>query len=255
MRDELDFRLDGFTPADTDSAYAERQLWVGDLTVLAEHHTMPDRSHSYAVAHDASVTWGVPGEPQIVAVKAVRHPGLNTFTLQTSYHATVAFAQNWLIECGCPPEGITQVGEGFMTPADELTTLIEQQIRTSGRRYDVLDSQSWDHDPCETWALARDTRAVLAPVRVFLEEADCDTHTYTMREGAFPDENTARDWLEHRSTPLPQPPESLSAAAALRTGAALTRSAGASATPKAGLDAHSAPSAGTTQRPNFWRSV
>ena len=68
---ELDFRLDDLEPADPVSELAESGLWAGDLTVLAEHHT-PDGSHSYVVAHDGSVTWGVPGSPQLVAITIAR---------------------------------------------------------------------------------------------------------------------------------------------------------------------------------------
>ncbi|MFD5675824.1 glycosyl hydrolase [Streptomyces sp. NPDC127040] len=255
MSNALDFRLDEFEPADVDSEYAEQRFWSGDLTVLAEHHTTPNGSHSYVVAHDGSVTWGVPGEPQVAAIKVARDLSLNTFTFESTYHATVSFAQNWLIEQGCPPERINRVGEDFMKPADDLTVRIEQQIRESGARYEVLDNQTSDFDPCETWTLTRDSNAAQSPIRVFLEEGDYDAHTYTMREGAFADEDAARHWLDDRSSPLPQPPEYRGEAAALRTRAALTRSAGASSIPKAGLNARGTPSAGTAQRPSPRRSM
>ncbi|MCX5340276.1 hypothetical protein [Streptomyces atratus] len=129
------------------------------------------------------------------------------------------------------------------------------RLRTSADRYKVLDSYTSDLDPCETWTLTRDSIAAQAPIRVFLEEGDFDAHTYTMREGAFADEGAARHWLDDRSSPLPQPPEYRGDAAALRTRAALTRSAGASAIPKAGLDTHSTPSAGTAQQPSPGRSM
>lgn len=255
MSDVLDFHLDDLGPANADSAYAEQQFWAGDLTVLAEHHTTPHGSHSYVVAHDGSVTWGVPGEPQLAAIKVARDLSLNTFTFELKYHATVAFAQNWLIERGCPPEQIAQTSTDFMQPADDLTVRIEQQIRESGTRYKVLDTQTSDSDPCETWTLTRDSSATQAPIRVFLEEGDFAAHTYTMREGAFPDEATAQDWLHERSGPLPQPPEHRTEAAFLRTRAALTRSSGASAIPKAGLDIQSPPPIGPAQRPNPGRSI
>ncbi|MEK8142335.1 hypothetical protein NKH18_07065 [Streptomyces sp. M10(2022)] len=85
---------------------------------------------------------------------------------------------------------------------------------------------------------------------------DFETHTYTTREGAFADESAARHWLDDRNSPLPNPPgDGRDTGAALRTRAALTRSAGASATPKAGLDTHSLPSPGPTQRPSPGRSM
>lgn len=255
MSDVLDFHLDDLGPANAESEYAEQQFWAGDLTVLAEHHTTPHGSHSYVVAHDGSVTWGVPGEPQIAAIKVARDLSLNTFTFELAYHANVAFAQNWLIERGCPSERIAQTGGDFMKPADELTVRIEQQIRESGTRYKVLDSQTSDSDPCETWMLTRDAGATHAPIRVFLEEGDFAAHTYTMREGAFPDEDAAQNWLDDRSSPLPQPPEQRGEPAARRARAALTRSTGSSATPKAGLEIHSAPPTVPAQRPSPGRSM
>ncbi|MCX4870855.1 glycosyl hydrolase [Streptomyces sp. NBC_00257] len=255
MSDRPDFRLEGFEPADADADYVEQRFWSGDLTVLAEHHTGLNGSHSFVVAHDGSVTWGVPGEPQLAAIKVTRDLSLNTFTFEAEYHATVSFAQRWLIERGCPPEEIAQVGEDFMRPADDLTIRVEQQIRTSGDRYEVLDSETTDYDPCETWTLTRDSVAAEAPIRVFLEEGNFDAHAYTLREGAFADEVAARRWLDERDSPLPLPPESRDEAAVLRTRAALTRSTGTAALSKAGLDAHHMPSAGTTQRPNHGRSM
>ncbi|MEU4931009.1 glycosyl hydrolase [Streptomyces yokosukanensis] len=250
MTSELDFRLDDFDPADTASQLAESSLWAGDLTVLAEHHTTPEGAHSYLVAHDRAMTWDVPGEPQLVAIKITRDLRERTFTFETANHAGLAFAQNWLIERGCPPERIAQAGRDSINPADDLTLWIEKQIRESGSRYKVLDSRTSDFAPCETWTLTRDSNATQAPIRVFLEEANHDAHTYTMREGAFADEAAARHWLEDRGSPLPQPPDYRGEAAARLTRAALTRSAGASAIPKAGLDTGNVPSAGTAQRPN-----
>ncbi|WP_433855470.1 glycosyl hydrolase [Streptomyces kronopolitis] len=255
MSDVLDFHLDDLVAANADSEYVEQRFWSGDLMVLAEHHTTADDSHSYVVAHDGSITWGIPGKPQVAAFKVSRDPILNTFTVEASYHATVPFAQNWLIEHGCPPERIARVGDGFMTPADNLTVQVEQQIRESGSRYEVLDSQTWDIDLCETWTLTHDSHADQVPVRVFLEEGNRDARTYTMREGAFADEVTARHWLGDRSSQLPCPPEFRGEATALRTRAAFARSGGASAMPKAGVDAHRTPPAGTTHRPNPERSM
>ncbi|MEV5847732.1 glycosyl hydrolase [Streptomyces sp. NPDC051985] len=249
MTAELDFRLDDFEPADAASELAESSVWAGDLTVLAEHHTTPEGTHSYLVAHDRSMTWGVPGDPQLVAIKITRDLRDRTFTFETANHAGLAFAQNWLIKRGCPPERIVQAVGDFMKPADDLTLWIERQIRESGSRYKVLDSWTSDFAPCETWTLTRDSSAAQAPIRVFLEEGNADAHTYTMREGAFADEAAARHWLEDRGSPLPQPPDYRGEAAARLTRAALTRSSGASAVPKAGLDTGNAPSAGTAQRP------
>ncbi|WP_030578030.1 glycosyl hydrolase [Streptomyces anulatus] len=248
MNTELDFRLDDLVPADADSEYAEQQFWSGDLTVLTEHHTAPHGSHSYVVAHDGSVTWGVPGEPQVAAIKVARNLSLNTFTMETTYHATVPFAQNWLIEQGCPPEQMAEVGAEGATPADDLTVRIEAEIRESGTRYEVIETDTSDYDPCEAWTLTRDSDTVQEPIRLFLQEWDINAHTYTLREGAFADEETALRWLDDRSTPLPQPPGHIGEAAALRTRAALARSAGSSEIPRTASGTHQPAAAVPVQR-------
>ncbi|MEU0302858.1 glycosyl hydrolase [Streptomyces sp. NPDC006175] len=250
MSDVLDFHLDDLAPSDASSEYAERDFWAGDVTVLAEHHTPPDGSHSFVVAHDGSVAWGAPGEPQVAAIKVGRDLSLHTFTFELTYHATVAFAQNWLIKRGCPPEQINQTGGTLLKPADDLTLQVEHQIRESGTRYEVLGSQTSDFNPCEAWTLTRNSAADQAPIRVFLEEGNFSTHTYTMREGAFADIGAAQTWLDERSGPLPEPPEySDHNGAVVRARIAqiaLARSSGASTTPKTDPDG---PRTSPVQRP------
>ncbi|WP_406416430.1 hypothetical protein OH809_39040 [Streptomyces sp. NBC_00873] len=90
---------------------------------------------------------------------------------------------------------------------------------------------------------------------MFLEEVATDSLTYTVREGAFADEDAAQDWLDNRDGPLPEPPEYRGDGAALRTRAALTRSTSPSAIPNAGLGTSTAPSVNTAQRPNPRRSM
>lgn len=255
MSDALDLRLDDLVAADADSRQAQEAFWPQDLTVLAEHHSGSGRARSYVVAYDRSITWGVPGEPQVAAIKVARDLEQATFTLEMAYHATVPFAQNWLIARGCPTQPITVLDRDVMQPADDLTMRVERQIRDSGTRYEVLGSWTSDFAPCEVWTLARDADSGQAPVRLFLKEGDFETHSYTVREGAFPDEARARRWLDERSEPLPQPPEYRSEAIAQRARAALIRSAGASALPQSGLDAHQAPPIARGQRPGSGRAL
>ncbi|MFI8342785.1 glycosyl hydrolase [Streptomyces sp. NPDC085639] len=249
----FDFNLDELAPADAASEEAVERFWSGDLTALPQHHTTPNGSHSFVVAHDQSATWGIPGAPQVMAIAAARDLNRFTYTLETSHHATVSFAQNWLVERGCPPEKIAKTHGGYLKPADDLTVWVERQIRESGARYEVLDNHTSDSDPCETWTLTRDASAAQAPVRLFHEEWDHAAGTYTMREGAFADVGAARAWLDDRSGPLPEPPEySDHDGAVVRARIALialARSAGAPATPKASLDATRTRLAGPVQRP------
>ncbi|MFD7130582.1 glycosyl hydrolase [Streptomyces sp. NPDC059894] len=253
MNDAFDLALAGLAPADAASEEAVEKFWSGDLTALSQYPTTPHGSHSFVLARDRSVTWGIPGAPQVMGIAVVRDLSQRTFTLETSYHASVPFAQNWLVERGCPPKQIPLVRDDYAKPADDLTLQVEQQIRQSGTRYEVLDTHTSVSDPCETWTLARDSHADQAPVRVFHEEWDHDASTYTMREGAFADVGAARSWLDDHSEPLPEPPEySDHNGAVVRARIAriaLARSAGAPAQPKAGLDAPHTPTAGQVQRP------
>ncbi|MFF8805571.1 glycosyl hydrolase [Streptomyces omiyaensis] len=247
---DFDFDLDELAPTDDASADAVERFWSGDLRALSQHHTTPNGSHSFVVAHDQSVTWGVPGAPQVMAIAVARDLNRFTFTLETSYHATVSFAQAWLVERGCPPEKIAKIHGDVVKPADDLTLQVERQIRESGTRYEVLDTHTSDFDPSETWTLTRDTRPSEAAIRVFHEAWDHVAGTYTMREGAFADVDTARSWLDDRDGPLPEPPEYRYAdGAILRARVALSRSAATPAMPKAGVNAPRTPPAAPGRRP------
>ncbi|MDX2294372.1 MULTISPECIES: glycosyl hydrolase [Streptomyces] len=252
---DFDFDLDELAPADPASADAVERFWSGDLRALTLHHITPDGSRGFVVAHDQSLIWGVPGADQIMAIAVTRDLTRFTFSLETSYHATVAFAQAWLVERGCPPGKIGKLYDDVLKPADDLTVEVEQKIRASGARYEVLDTYTYtDSEPGETWTLTRDSRADEMAIRVFHEEwkenTDTRTHTYTMREGAFTDVASARAWLEDRDGPLPEPPEYRYAdGAVLRARAALSRSAGTPAIPKAGVDAPRTPPAAPGRRP------
>ncbi|GHI44860.1 MULTISPECIES: glycosyl hydrolase [Streptomyces] len=213
MNDILDFGLDDLSPVDDDSEEAMEALRTGDLTVLSQHHTTPNGSHSFVLAHDRSVTWGIPGEPQLVAIAVARDLRQSTFTFETSHHATASFAQNWLAERGCPLERIALRGGDYIEPADDLTLQVEQQIQKSGTRYEVLDTYASDDNPSEAWTLVNDSQATQAPVRLFYEE---------WNHGAVVRARIAR--------------------------IALSRSAGTSPTPQTGLDAPRATAAVPVQR-------
>jgi hypothetical protein len=170
-----------------------------------------------------------------------------TFTLESEYHAGLPFAQAWLIARGCPPERITLPDGMFIEPADSLTLRIEQKIMDSTHRYEVLGTYTRDQAPYESWTLVRDSRAAQDPVRVFLERGDPEAFTSTLREGAFPDAGSAQEWLDRRSSPLPEAaPEDLMSDDAPRTRAALTRSAGQAGRAACGLDGIARPSAPPT---------
>ncbi|MEU9035169.1 hypothetical protein AB0D45_09675 [Streptomyces sp. NPDC048352] len=128
-----DFRPDGFEPVN-DRAY--EAFWDhidsdrDSMTTLAAHHS-PDDRHSYYVIHNGAVTWGVPGEPQLVALCLERDIPAKVYSFE---HATLplpAMAQSWLIKRGCPAEAIAST-----RPAPQL---LENLLRVEQERI----SQGW----------------------------------------------------------------------------------------------------------------
>ncbi|WP_411140963.1 hypothetical protein [Streptomyces sp. x-80] len=198
---EIDFRLDGYDPA---TAHVEKHFWQSieinrdTFTALAEHHTDGDR-HSYYVIHDGSVTWGIPGEPPLVALHLHRDTQDRTFRFQ---HATLplpSMAQSWLIARGCPPDAIG-LRPGMTTAADDATRALEQRLMSDrGDHFALLHSHTDDTsaNPQTTVLLrATDERTPL-PFRILLEEADLGNGTHTLREGGFATAEAASEWWEN----------------------------------------------------------
>ncbi|WGD39782.1 hypothetical protein [Streptomyces cathayae] len=212
---ELDLRLDGFEAADeqTQEAFWRAiQIEQTELTPLAEHHT-PDGA-SYHVLHNGAVTWGIPGEPQLVALHLQRDPATKTFRFA---HATLplpAMAQSWLIHRGCPPKEISLAPGTGTTPADETTRALEQRLMSDGDHFALLHSYT-DDDP-ENSATVVVLRSLdehsPSPFRVLHEDVDTDSWTHTLREGGFATYAEALQWcddaLSGEAPPLPpvQPP-------------------------------------------------
>ncbi|MEU1906578.1 hypothetical protein [Streptomyces hygroscopicus] len=209
--------FDGFAPADEVTAEAEGDLdvWGDSYDSLAEHHTA-DGKHSFFLLHDSLATWGIPGEPQLISLQIIRDLQARTFRIDQARQPTVPFAQRWLINRGCPSQAIQLPQGEHIVPADTLTSHLEDQIRSSGDRYDIEDhfTCDWRVPPYETWVMVHDRHpgSTDLPVRIFLEASDLTTFTYTLREGAFRDSSSARTWLCDRDAPLPAPPKHLTSA-------------------------------------------
>ncbi|MCD9193384.1 hypothetical protein [Streptomyces albireticuli] len=200
--DEPDLlRLDGF---EAETPQVEEQFWqhiAGEqdmLTVLAEHHT-DDARHSFYVLHNGAVTWGIPGEPQIVALHLQRDIAARTFRFEHAELPLPAMAQSWLIARGCPKEAI-RLPDGMGTrPADEATRALQERLMTDGDHFALLTSYTDDTSARpETMVVLRalDERAPL-PFRILLEEADLDAGTHTLREGGFATFEAATEWWEN----------------------------------------------------------
>ncbi|MFD9817463.1 hypothetical protein [Streptomyces violascens] len=197
---EPDFRLDGY---DAVNDRVSEQFWQhidahqSDFTVLADHHS-EDAEHSFYVMHDRSATWGIPGEPQIVALHLKRDVGARTFGFDHKVLPLPAMAQSWLIARGCP-EGEILLPQGLgTTPADQATRALETRLRSDGNHFALLTSYTDDTStPMQTTVMLRaiDERAPL-PFRVLLEAADTTAWTHTLREGGFATFEAATQWWE-----------------------------------------------------------
>ncbi|MFF2954082.1 glycosyl hydrolase [Kitasatospora sp. NPDC057965] len=219
----IDLRLDGLQPADEHTAELADRIWPNHFESISRHNV---GERSFIVAFDRTATWDYPNARNIVSFDVVRDSSQATYSLRSSRHATLAFAQNWLVNRGCPPDVFALTGD-VIKPADEMTVRVEDRIRRSGTRLEVVDYLVMDGGDLDGWSMAVDREDEVLPVRVFLEELQPDQGTYTVREGAFADFAAAGDWLEERSTPLPEAPEYRLEAETLRTSAALSRTAAA----------------------------
>ena len=198
--DRPDFHLDGFQPVD---GTIEERYWQelaseeSNLAVLAEHHTA-GRSHSYYVLHDEAATWGIPGEPQIVALHVRRDPVARTFSFERNVVALSAMAQSWLIARGCPSAAIDFLPKRHHTPADAATEVLAERLKAGSHRLDVLGSHTDDTAaPLETIVLLqhREPRTEL-PYRIVVETLDPVAWTYTLCEGGFPTFEAADAWWD-----------------------------------------------------------
>ncbi|MFI8105137.1 hypothetical protein [Streptomyces sp. NPDC086023] len=203
------------------------------MTTLAAHHT-PDGSTSFFVLHDGTATWGIPGEPQLIALHLARDNTARTFTADLVRLPLPSMAQSWLIKRGCPADAIA-LKRGIGTkPAHETTAALERQLMSDGDNFALLFSYTEDSGPKPQITVllrALDERTPY-PYRVLLEEVDTGTWTHTLREGGFETFEAADAWLEDRATPLPAPPPLRATGA--RTPAAPARPPAATTGPRPG---------------------
>ncbi|MGQ4383597.1 hypothetical protein [Streptomyces sp. SAS_270] len=197
---EPDFHLDGYEAVND---HVADQFWghIGteqdSMTVLAEHHS-DDAQHSFYVMHNRAVTWGIPGDPQIVALHLKRDPTARTYRFAHKELPLPSMAQSWLIARGCPEGKILLPDDMGTTPADETTRALEKRLRSDGDHLAYGTSYTDDtSNPMETTVMLRamDEKAAL-PYRVLLEVADTTTWTHTLREGGFQTFEAATQWWE-----------------------------------------------------------
>ncbi|MEU2874112.1 hypothetical protein ABZ769_33775 [Streptomyces olivoreticuli] len=233
---ELDFRLDGCEAVNERVQEAFWRHIESDqdmLTVLADHHTDGDQ-HSYYVLHNGAVTWGIPGDPQLVALHLQRDTDRRAFRFEHAEMPLPAMAQSWLIARGCPKDAIRLPPGMGTVPADDATRALEERLMEEGDHFALLTSYTDDDvAQSQTTVLLRalDERTPM-PFRIVLEEVDTDSRTHTLREGGFRTFEAATEWWDNRwagegvplpTAPPPAPRRALSTASARPTPAAPPR--------------------------------
>ncbi|QPP05164.1 hypothetical protein G4Z16_00770 [Streptomyces bathyalis] len=202
------FRIDSLEPADEDQAdlfYWQITLSVPELTVLAQHH---QGNESFLALHDGTMTWDIPGSPQLIAVHLTREERAGTFRYASARMPLLPLAEQWLVARGCPAEKIrTPPDSRGAQAADTSTRALEAKLAASPGRYEILDHYTDDTIDHETTVLLHDHHpsAARQPYRLLLEQVDLDAFTYTLREGAFATEDAAQQGLQDRPGPLPGP--------------------------------------------------
>ncbi|GAA1890579.1 hypothetical protein [Streptantibioticus ferralitis] len=211
-----DYRIENFEPADdtVSDDFDSFTLLDDTFVTIAQHHSGDGRD-TYLVLFDESADWGVPGSPTFMALHLNRDVEQRSFRFDAARVALVPLAQRWLIQRGCPAEAIEVSHSNAPKPKDDLTQRLEERLKSSGSRYTIRDDYTYSPGRfdfgVETWVLVHDSHPDSAeqPYRIFLEEISADLDSYTLREGAFADEDAAQEWLWNRDTPLPQPVEAM----------------------------------------------
>ncbi|MGW6454369.1 hypothetical protein ACWF94_00320 [Streptomyces sp. NPDC055078] len=209
-----DFRVDGYEavkPLADEAFWQHIAMNQNDLTKLADHHS-DDGRHSHYVLHDRTATWGLPGEPQLIALHLQRDPEARTFRFQHARLPLPSMAQSWLIARGCPKDAVRLPTDLGTTPADDATRALEDRLMADGDHFALLTSYTDDGPTApQTTVLLRavDEKEPL-PFRVLLETADTDAWTHTLVEGGFATFDEATAWWEDHwrgaDVPLPALP-------------------------------------------------
>jgi hypothetical protein len=211
----VDFRVDDLDSDERASDAFASAMAGTSVDAIAEHHS-DDDTHSFYVLYDGSATWGIPGEPPIIALYLQRDRSRKTFCFERAALPLPSMAQSWLIRRGCPRDAIALRPDRGTRPADEATRALESRLIGDGDTYALGWSYTRD-DPEDhvTLAVLRalDERAP-SPFRVLVEEVDFQSWTHTLREGGFDTVDGAMKWAEDRlsgvARPLPpvRPPSS-----------------------------------------------
>ncbi|GJF32624.1 hypothetical protein KNE206_53240 [Kitasatospora sp. NE20-6] len=249
----VDFGIDDLEPADSATEHNADYLSVigPELTLLSQQTTTNPHTallkDGYYVAFDTAHMWNdMSGRSSLIAVHTEQDFGAGTFRVEFMSHALIGLAEQWLVDRGADPDAFTR--DSVITAADEETTRLEEMLRGSGGRFTAHDDYTHAAEPYDVWVIATDTLAQGSemPVRVFHEQRQVDTDTYTLREGHFPSIEEALEWTKDPNAPLPSSGRRPNARAA----AARTTTARTGTQPAAEVSRNTGPSSGTGRKPS-----
>ncbi|MEY9956811.1 hypothetical protein [Streptacidiphilus sp. MAP5-52] len=251
----------GFQPASaTDRDDHDLFSSAEGMRVLAvQHIESPDRTGptgTYILVFDSTMTWALPGSSPYAGIHLARDLTDRSFRLSYAYHPIPALAQNWLGQSGADPLALAPDPAVTVYRGDPATVALERQLASCGDRFRIVDHHTYDqvigHGAAQeffwkTWIIAVDTSPGSGehPVRVFFEDIDVPTDSYTLRQGGFPTILAAREWTETVGdrAAVPLPPVSA-------VGAVRPRAAAATAGRAPGPASASAPDGAHAPAPN-----
>lgn len=228
-----DFDLENWTPANDDVAETIEELCLdeADLRLVTAQIT-PDGREEFLALADSSAPYAHGGYPGLRAVHITRDSPTRTVRVECAGAASLAHAEGWLLDRGADPELLARDPDQLQ-PADPTTREIEKRTREAGNRLRVVDHYSdYDtHQGIETWILMHDEAIdIEMPFVVHIEQELPELGVYSVREGHFPDRDTAMGWIATREGPLPQAPDprqiALPRAAAARSRTAMSAGPG-----------------------------
>ncbi|MFC9331700.1 hypothetical protein [Kitasatospora sp. NPDC057015] len=220
--------LEGWTADDAEGAAHLRWLWLmADCYETVGFHQHSYGTEQFFVAADLLAPSAMTGSARAAAVHLRLDPATQSCHVRMISAVTFAWAGHWLVQRGTDPraladyrppppdpyhlgpqesvEGLLDGGDYWITrPGDTPTRLIEDRVRRSGDRYQLLGRQmaysggSTDHAREANWALLldRDPRAVGRRFLLQLETVDIRRATYTLAEGGFRTMRQALDWID-----------------------------------------------------------
>ncbi|MFD7730480.1 hypothetical protein ACFV6F_08855 [Kitasatospora phosalacinea] len=231
-------------PADETSTQTLRHLWFDSehYKVAAADQSSDSTEHFVVTGNELAA-----GEPWVeeraVAIHVRLDPDARTCHVRKANTLTFGWAGHWLVRRGADPDALARYrplppdpyncgshghgtdvqAEGLISashywyarPADARTRTIEDRIRRSGDRYEILTQQmayseyATDGEHEAHWVLLVDNhpRAAERQYLLQLETVHRSSGHYTLDEGAFPTEKQAHEWADRinprRVAPLP----------------------------------------------------